>query len=103
MNEPSESSPAVALPIDPIDFARTRARVLATLCGRADAPTTIDRYVVLGTAGQGGMGRVYRARDPSLGRIVALKCLDVDARGTEGRAFAEVLAEARAMAALSHP
>jgi eukaryotic-like serine/threonine-protein kinase len=59
-------------------------------------------YVIVGAAGHGGMGEVYRARDTRLDRTVALKVLpselvrDVTAR----RRFER---EARAAAALSHP
>lgn len=52
--------------------------------------------------GQGGMGAVYRARQKTLDRVVALKILPVDV----GRdpAFAErFMREARAMARLTHP
>jgi tRNA A-37 threonylcarbamoyl transferase component Bud32 len=52
--------------------------------------------------GQGGMGAVYKARHPSLDRLVALKVLPPEA----GRdpAFAERFGrEARALARLSHP
>jgi len=57
---------------------------------------------ILGMIGQGGMGAVYRARQPSLDRIVALKILPKRPDADVG--FAERFArEARALARLSHP
>ena len=35
----------------------------------------VDRFEILGELGAGGMGRLYRARDPRLGREVAIKVL----------------------------
>src|SRR5690606_24805571 len=49
--------------------------------------------------GAGGMGVVHRARDPELKRDVAIKV--VTAR--PGRSQTRLLAEARAMAKVSHP
>jgi len=56
--------------------------------------------------GEGGMGRVYRARDPKLDRSIALKVLrsDPDASDSSGPGHgARLLREARAAAALDHP
>ena len=38
-------------------------------------PTQIGTYEVLGIVGQGGMGTVYRGRDPRFDRLVAIKVL----------------------------
>ncbi|QRK10966.1 protein kinase [Archangium violaceum] len=62
---------------------------------------TVGRYVLEGLLGQGGMGVVYAARDPGLGRTVALMLLRSGAGGEEGRA--RLVREAQAMARLAHP
>ena len=51
--------------------------------------------------GAGGMGEVYRAEDPRLGRTVAIKVLPQQFAGREARQRFE--REARATAALDHP
>lgn len=58
---------------------------------------------VLELIGAGGMGAVYKARQPMLDRVVALKIVQ-SPRGEEDPVFAERFArEARAMAKLDHP
>jgi Tol biopolymer transport system component len=62
----------------------------------------IGPYEVVSPLGAGGMGEVWRARDPRLGRDVAIKVLPASfAESAERRArFAR---EARLLAALNHP
>ena len=62
----------------------------------------IDEYVVLSLLGEGGMGQVYRAKDQTLGREVAIKVLRRSAaRGPDDlRRFEE---EARLASVLNHP
>jgi tetratricopeptide (TPR) repeat protein len=55
------------------------------------------RYALEQQLGRGGMGRVFRARDLKIGRIVALKVLNP---GAERERFEQ---EARAAGALNHP
>ena len=51
--------------------------------------------------GTGGMGRIYRARDAALDRIVAVKTVQEHLLTAEGRTF--FVREARAVARLNHP
>ena len=52
--------------------------------------------------GEGGMGQVYRGRDPRLGREIAIKVLPQDS-WHDAEAKARFEREARAVASLSHP
>jgi serine/threonine protein kinase len=68
----------------------------------AELAKLFPQLEILDAIGQGGMGAVYKARQPSLDRFVALKILaprsggDLDFAGRFSR-------EARALAKLSHP
>ena len=64
-----------------------------------DAPSTIGRYQVRDCIGQGGMGVLYLALDPAIGRLVALKVLRV--QGEEMRKRFE--REARLIGRFQHP
>ncbi len=59
----------------------------------------VGRYLLRRVLGRGGMGVVYEAVDPELHRVVALKLL----RSELGARQQRLLAEAEAMAKLSHP
>ncbi|MDA8020213.1 MAG: protein kinase [Thermoanaerobaculia bacterium] len=62
----------------------------------------LGTYVVQDLIGSGGMGDVYRALDPRLDRLVALKVLPITAVANP-LALARFQREARTLAALSHP
>ncbi len=59
-------------------------------------------YEILAALGAGGMGEVYRARDPRLGREVAIKILPAGSAG-DSESMRRFEQEARATAALNHP
>jgi tRNA A-37 threonylcarbamoyl transferase component Bud32 len=76
--------------------------------GRFTAPTPKElaslfpQLEILELLGQGGMGAVYKARQPGLDRLVALKILPPEA--VRDPSFAERFGrEARALAKLNHP
>jgi serine/threonine protein kinase len=59
-------------------------------------------YVILDLVGIGGMGRVYRAEQTTLGRTVAVKIIHPHLVGEENAA-ARFITEARAASRLNHP
>ncbi len=64
--------------------------------------TKLGPYEILSPIGAGGMGEVYRARDPKLNRELAIKILPAAVARDEGF-LARFQAEARAASALNHP
>jgi len=64
--------------------------------------TNLDGHEILGLRGAGGMGEVYRARDPVLKRGVAIKVLPAYVLQDPGR-LRRFEQEAQAAAALNHP
>jgi eukaryotic-like serine/threonine-protein kinase len=62
----------------------------------------VGRYEILDKLGEGAMGVVSRARDRTIGRVVALKMLSADLHG-EAELHARFRREVEAIGRLSHP
>lgn len=65
-------------------------------------PVQYGRYRIVSELGRGGMGVVYKAHDPQIDRIIALKVLRED-RVTSAEFVRRFLKEAMAVGRLSHP
>src|SRR5512132_4704129 len=66
------------------------------------AGSRLGPYEILAPLGAGGMGEVYRARDPRLGRDVAIKVLPASFSNDPDR-LRRFEQEARAAGVLNHP
>ena len=64
--------------------------------------TRLGPYEIAAPLGSGGMGEVYKARDPRLNRYVAIKVLRSERIAEEARRQ-RFLQEAQAVSALNHP
>ena len=64
--------------------------------------TRVGPYEIVGWLGAGGMGEVYRARDPRLGREVAIKLIP-ETFATDASRLHRFEQEARAAGQLNHP
>jgi WD40 repeat protein/tRNA A-37 threonylcarbamoyl transferase component Bud32 len=93
--------PAPAQVTCPTCGSSIRVNRASTASWRPD-PDRFGRFELLRIAGEGSYGTVFKARDPKLGRIVALKLpRDANALGAEDRA--RFFREARNAAQLHHP
>ena len=68
-------------------------------------PTRLGRYEILAELGRGAMGRVYRARDPIVGREVAIKSLNLEEfpKRQQEEILGRFRREAQAAGQLNHP
>src|SRR5919205_2672847 len=78
--------------------ARMAAGMLAEGQGELGAGRRVGSYEIVSTLGEGGMGKVYLARDTRLGRNVALKLLPASFTG-DGDRVRRFEQEARAASA----
>ncbi|MCA1591882.1 MAG: serine/threonine protein kinase, partial [Acidobacteria bacterium] len=67
-----------------------------------EAGTRLGRYEIRSKIGKGGMGEVYLAHDPKIGRDVAIKVLPADFSADKER-LARFEQEAQAAGAINHP
>jgi WD40 repeat protein/tRNA A-37 threonylcarbamoyl transferase component Bud32/Flp pilus assembly protein TadD len=101
-------------PIEVVDLP-TRGELTCTACGssfRVEPSSTtgwsdpkgetLDRFEILDTLGQGAFGTVYKARDPKLDRVVAIKVPRRDNIGIQEQDRDRFLREARSAAQLRH-
>ncbi len=94
--------------VDRIEGETSEARRTSTLAAAGmqkakldlDVGAIVGRYVIESVVGEGAMGVVYAARDPELGRLVALKVIKGEVAESERVAR---LREARALAVVEHP
>ena len=97
----STTSIAVGGGDDANGFPRLVASLEGGLFG-ASRPVEIGRYVIGASIGAGGLGQVFRAFDPRLGRSVAIKLLHPNLRRTRQQRR-RLRLEAEALARLTHP
>ena len=64
--------------------------------------TKLAQYTIVSKIGEGGMGEVWRARDPKLGRDVAIKVLPAAFAADKDR-LSRFEQEAQAAGGLNHP
>lgn len=64
--------------------------------------TRLGSYEIIAPLGAGGMGEVYRARDPKLNRDVAIKILP-ESVALDADRLARFRREAQVLASLQHP
>ena len=87
------------------EFVRAEYSALTQPANANDLPETprnVGRYRIVGELGAGGMGAVYEALDPQLGRRVVMKTLH-PGMVRDAKAQERLRREARVLGALDHP
>jgi predicted Ser/Thr protein kinase len=93
------AAPAATINVNPLAEAAPGARVPPK---PAQLAAQFPQLEIIELLGMGGMGMVYKARQPRVDRLVALKILPIES--SRGPSFAERFQrEAKALAKLNHP
>ena len=66
-------------------------------------PERIGRYEIVELVGQGAMGKVYRARDPNIDRVVAVKVIHTELVSQSQRFLERFRREAQTAGQITHP
>jgi tRNA A-37 threonylcarbamoyl transferase component Bud32 len=69
----------------------------------AQHPAKIGKYEIEGIIGEGGMGVVYKGRDPLIDRVVAIKTIRTDEESEREELLQRLRMEARSAGKLQHP
>src|SRR3954470_24253189 len=98
----------IIAPASPRSSVATRERGASSPMPSPSLPqgTRVGPYEVLSQLGAGGMGEVYRAHDPRLGRDIALKVIRrvlVADETVQDEALERLLREATLASGLNHP
>lgn len=68
-----------------------------------DDPKKIGKYDIEGVIGEGGMGVVYKGRDPLIDRVVAIKTIRTDDKSDQDELLKRLQMEAKSAGKLAHP
>lgn len=98
----SDDSPGLGAAPEPdaLELKLVGRRALAAVMGTQPEPLEVGRFILDEPLASGGMGTVWRARDPELDRPLAIKFMR-EAGGELGER--RMLEEAQALAKVSHP
>ncbi|HEY4689228.1 MAG TPA: protein kinase [Anaerolineae bacterium] len=98
-----------SMSVVPLAELRVKPREVRPVLAAVSSPDTgakplerIGRYEILGLLGEGGMGTVYKAFDPAMGRTVAVKVVRTDVLNNAVDLL-RIQQEARLAGQLSHP
>lgn len=86
-----------------LEARRMEEALAAKMFGTTHQPVSVGRYEIQKRLGTGGMGTVYDAYDPQLGRNVAVKILKTQHGERDSSVRERMLREGRALARLAHP